>query len=207
MTPITPTQDFIEKNFEKTISLINSFVKDEQRRNNLLNLFEKFAEKDMVSPASTRKDYYCCFPGGLCYHNLHVLKLMTKLNTTLEESISNESMLIVSLLHEFGKVGDLTTDYYIPYDDNWHIERGMFYDFNTKITYMRVAHRSLCLAQTFGIKLTQDEYITILLGDSDDENKAYNFKEPKLATLLRMADEWAIKTEKELTINFPVPME
>ena len=202
---INPTQEFIEGNFEKTINLVNTCISNTKRKESLIKLLSDFAEKYMLAPASTRKDFYCCFPGGLCYHNLHVLKFMNSFCKQFDSDIPFDSLLTVSILHEFGKVGDKDSDYYLPLTSNYHMDRGIYYEINGKIDYMRVPHRSLFFAQNYFIELNREEYVSILLGDREEENKYYNFKEPELATVLKICDEWAIKKEKELKVIFPLP--
>jgi hypothetical protein len=97
-------------------------------------------------------------------------------------------------------VGDLTHDYYLRAPgDHWYKEKGIFYETNKEIQYMRVPHRSLFLAHHYGIPLTQEEYCAILLHDGqyDDANRNYSHKEPNLAMILHFADLWATRLEKE----------
>lgn len=203
---IKPTQEFVEKNFDKTIKFIEDFVKNPVRKEKLIKLFEKYAEQYILCPASTKKEFYCAFPGGLSYHNLHVIKYMNKLRSTFEwKEITDDSIITVGLLHEIGKLGELNREYYVQSNlDNWHIEKGLFYEINQKISYMKIPHRSLFICQQEGIELNKEEYVAILLSDRDDDNKTYDYKEPKLASLLQMADKAAIKEEKELQVEFPL---
>jgi hypothetical protein len=114
------------------------------------------------------------------------------------------SLMKVALLHCVGKVGTMTEDYYLPQSSQWHKDRGMLYEINPDIQYMKIPQRSLFLAQEAGIKLTQDEYLAIQLSDGqyDDSNSSYKYKEPKLALVLQNAVQWARKLEKENTVKF-----
>ena len=70
---------------------------------------------------------------------------------------------------------------------------------------MKVPHRSLFLAQKYGIELTQDEYLAVLLSDNqaDDANSTYKYKEPSLAISLRYAIHWATQVAKQKEVKWP----
>lgn len=55
------------------------------------------------APASTQ--YHCSFPGGLCLHSLNVYKAIKSLASEFcEGKYSNDSLIIVGLLHDLGKI-------------------------------------------------------------------------------------------------------
>ncbi len=202
---IVPNEEFLERNYNKTLEIIEKTIEDPSRRLALLDMFKALGERYATAPASSRKEYHAAFPGGLCYHSLHVLQWIGKLAGVMAPGeFSNETLLVVSLLHDIGKVGDLE-DLYVPNTSDWHVQRGMFYEVNEKIPYMRIPMRSIYLAQHWGIRLTQQEYMAILLseGQYDQGNASYKYREPKLATLLHMAKLWAMKVEKTKDIQYP----
>jgi len=91
---IVPNEEFIERNYNKTLELINTTVVDSNRKNKLLKMIEHFGERYAVAPASTRKDNHSAFPGGLCYHNLHVLQWIDKFQSVMAPGqFSNETLL------------------------------------------------------------------------------------------------------------------
>mgnify|MGYP003341027109 CR=1 FL=1 len=49
----------------------------------LLQFLDDNAERVMLAPASTRKDFTCCYPGGLVEHSLRDRK-STRLNSSHE---------------------------------------------------------------------------------------------------------------------------
>ncbi len=202
---IVPNEEFLERNYNKTIELIEATIQDSDRKEALLNMFKGFGERYATAPASSRKEYHAAFPGGLCYHTLHVLQWIGKLAGQLAPGeFSNETLLVVALLHDIGKIGD-ADDLYVPNTSDWHVERGIFYEVSDKLPYMRIPMRSLYLAQHFGVKLTQQEYMAILLseGQYDPGNASYKYKESKLATILHFAKLWAMKVEKTKDIQYP----
>ena len=106
----------------------------------------------------------------------------------------------MSLFHDLGKVGNrVGDDQYIPQESKWHKDKGMLYEFNKDLVYMEHSQRSLFLLQEFGIKLTEDEYLAILLhnGIAFESNKMYLHQQPTLSLLLHQADMLAVRQEKE----------
>jgi len=191
---IDPNEEFITSNYGKTIEIVKK-----QNDPNLLNLLEALGDRYAIAPASARKEYHSAFPGGLCYHNLNVLKWIGKFAQTMTPGRYDLRTLIrVGILHDLGKVGDMENDYYLPQQSSWHRDKGIFYETNRKIDYMRVPHRSLFLAQLFDVNLCSEEYLAIMLHDGqfDDANKNYAHKEPDLAVVLHFADYWASRAEK-----------
>ena len=197
MTTINPTEDFIFSNYQKLIGIVPSDVKAFLEK-------DGFAARYSFCPASSRKEYFSSFPGGLVYHSLNLVKWVSRFSALMgaENEFDKNSLLRVSLLHCVGKVGTLEEEYYLPQRSQWHRDRGMLYEINPNLQYMKIPQRSLFLAQEAGIKLTNDEYLAILLSDGqyDDSNSSYKYKEPKLALVLQNAIQWARKLEKENSV-------
>lgn len=201
MANITPNEDFIKRNYEKTISLIRTVCGADSP---MLKMFEELGDRYAICPASSHADYYSAFPGGLCYHNLHVLQWVGRFASLLDpdKQYSKETLLKISFLSEVGKVGNETKDLYVPTKEDWKKKHGQYYDVNSDIEYMRTNQRSLYMASRYGISLTEDEYLAILLADgqSENANAAYRYKEPKLSLILQYANSWSQKLEKSNTI-------
>ena len=199
MKKIEPNEEFIKKNYEKTLSLINDTVKS-SRKQKVLDLFGAFQVRYATCPASQQKSYFSAFPGGLAYHNLNVLQWVGRFSSLMaKDEFSNETLLVVSFLHDIGSLGTQEKEYFVPQTSQWHRDQGMMYEINKDISFVKVPHRSLFLLQLFDIKLTEDEYLAILLqdGQADETNRHYNFKENKLAQILQFAKATATKNEKE----------
>lgn len=200
-TTINPDAAFIEKHYDRTIHLLDQFGLSDLR-----SLVERFAEEYALCPASSHRDYHSAFPGGLAYHNLHVLQWVSKFAGIMgAERFSKESLLKISILRNFGKVGVEGIPYYVKTNDDWKIRKGIYYDTNPDITYMKIPQRSLYLAQESGVHLTEDEYLAVLLSDGhrDETNAHYRYKEPDLATVLEYAAYWARKTEEKQSVSWP----
>ena len=199
---IIPNTEFVEKTYDKTIATIE---KEIGTARGVKGLIEELGNRYALAPASSRKIYYSSFPGGLAFHNLHMHFWMKKLVRDLGilKEINDTSVAVVSFLHELGKVGDRNQDYYIPQESKWHMDNGIFYEINPDLQYMRTPHRSVWLAQDFGIRLTQDEYLAIMLYETKEEEVPYKYKMPALARVTQMAYQWSTQAEKKNEILWP----
>jgi hypothetical protein len=190
---ITPEE--IAENFDKFRSLCEKLG---DRSEAALRLVDSLGERLALCPASGKKDFHNAFPGGLVEHSLRVLQNAMTLCKGFGWKIPKDSLIIACLLHDIGKVGDHLNDYYVPAEP-WRAEKmGEMYTYNRDIQYMTVPHRGIFLCQHYGLKLTQDETLAILLNDGFivDENKPYCLKEPLLAHVVMTADYISTRQEK-----------
>lgn len=144
----------------------------------------------LTSPASTR--FHLNKEGGLLEHSVGVAETMLKLRETLAPDVSEESCVIVALLHDVGKVGVPGAPRYLKNDNQWEVEkRGMTYKINPKETYMNLAARSLYLIAKY-IPLSEAEAQAILYHDGQyvDANREVAHKETPLTLLVQFADTW-----------------
>lgn len=165
--------DGLYKKLEKYIESIT----DDNRREKLFKMFEDNKMEFMMSPASSSPNHHSAFPGGLLYHTLNVISgvlynytLWEKMGSDMSD-ITKESLLFCAIVHDFGKI-----DEYTPNDSEWHvINLRKNFKKNTAIRNMRVQDRTLWYLQKYGIEITQDEYISILIHDGlyDEANKFY----------------------------------
>ena len=103
------TNEMIEKNKQEFISLINSVDREGVRKEELIN--KLVASDFFIAPASTK--YHGSYPGGLCDHCLCVYHNLKSLVETkhLQDTIGINSIIIVSLLHDFSKMNFYKRDY------------------------------------------------------------------------------------------------
>lgn len=191
------TPEDIASNFDKYRSFMEKLG---DRSEPALALVDHLGERLALCPASSRKEFHAAFPGGLVDHSLRVLSNALKICKAFNYDISRESLIIGCLLHDLGKCGDLDDDYYVPQTDSWRAEKlGETYTRNSKLQYMTVPHRGVWLCQHFGLRLTQEEFLAIVLNDGqyDEVNAPYKMKEPNLAIVVHMADLLATREEKE----------
>lgn len=185
----------IEKNYETFVRLCDTLG---DRAPAVKKLIDHFGDRLAICPASAKISYHCCFVGGLVCHSLRVLANAMKLAKTYNEDLPKESIIISCLFHDIGKLGTLDDDYYVDQTNDYYRKIGNMYEYNKQIQYMNTSHRTLYLLQHFGIHLSSDEFLAILLCDglSSEEMKSYTLHEPTLATIVHQADYWATISEK-----------
>ena len=198
---MTLTPEEITANFDKFRSLCEKLG---DRSETVLAMVDKLGEQLALCPASSRKDYHNCMPGGLVDHSLRVLTNSMKLVKSFGWNVPKDSLIISCLFHDIGKVGlanddGTVSDYYIPQESDWHREKlGELYKYNKEMQYMSTPQRSVHMCQQFGLKLKTDEYLSILLNDGFvlDENKPYCLKTSPLVFTTMTADYISTMQEK-----------
>jgi len=192
----------IAANFDKFRSLCEKLG---DRSPAALALVDHLGERLALCPASSRKEYHLAEPGGLVDHSLRVLSNSLKLCKTFGWNIPRESLIVACLLHDIGKCGlveddGAVVDYYIPQDSDWHREKiGEMYKKNKDMPYMTTRDRSIHTCQRFGLHLTKDEYLAILLNDGFvlEENRPYCMKINPLVFVVMTADYISSMQEKD----------
>jgi len=149
------------------------------------------AERLLMCPAEPRNDSPGCEPGGLIQQAITVAKGMKRLNDGFNMGTTTESILLVGLFHEIGKIGNLDEPYFVPEEESWRREKlGAFYKPNERLGRMTIPERSLFLLNHYGVKLTEEEFMAIR-GPSRPpdwvESRLAPTAEPTLTILLRSA--------------------
>ena len=199
MQDVEFTPEEIESNWKRYRSLLEKNTGD--RAESIKLFLDAVEERLAICPASSRREFHRATPGGLVEHSLRVLRNAMKLCKAFEWDLPKDSLVIAACFHDLGKLGDDKDDYYVPQDSDWHRDKlGEIYKHNKEIRYMTVPQRGVWLCQHFGIKLTHDEYLAILLNDGWvlQENKPYSLKEPLLAHVIMTADYIATAQEKNM---------
>ena len=157
----------------------------------------------MTAPASTR--FHLCREGGLLEHSVNVAETMLKIKNSLAPEISDESCVIVALLHDLGKAGMPGSPQYIKNEPSAKQKAAGYgpskpYSYNENMVYLSVPVRSLYLAGS-RFPLTEEEVQAIVYHDGQyvDDNKSVATREEPLTLLLQYADNWsgfAIEMEK-----------
>ena len=149
----------------------------------------------LIAPASTK--YHLCKERGLLEHCVNVAESMLKIREALAPDISAESCVIVSLVHDLGKVGMPGNPQYLinePIDKQQQSGYKLDppYRFNKNLTYLSVPVRSLYLASKH-IDLTEEEVQAIVYHDGQyvDDNRSVATHEEPLTLLLQYADSWS----------------
>lgn len=145
--------------------------------------------------------------GGLLEHSLNVYDCMCDIANSLLGEISpemNDSIIICSLLHDLGKIGDFGKPNYVPNmikdgrptkaepEQKYKQSEAKPYVSNSELLHIPHEIRSIEIASRF-IDLTEDENFAILYHNGLYGALGYELKgkETPLYLLLHFADMWA----------------
>ena len=149
----------------------------------------------LTAPASTR--FHLCIEGGLLEHSVNVAENLLKIKAALAPEISDESCVIVALLHDLGKAGMPDRPQYIKNESTekqkaYGYPANPPYRFNNELTYLSVPLRSLYLILRL-FPLTEEEVQAIAYHDGQyvEDNRSVATHEEKLTLLLQYADSWS----------------
>ena len=174
------TAEQVKANYDVLLGGIDKYITGD-RKGQFTDFYTKLDDRIALLPASHKKAYHNCFPGGYVDHVVRVITAAFKLHSLWQEmgtkdTYTEEELFVSALNHDLGKIGSVNETSVHPSTDEWRKKNlGEMYTFNTKIEYMTVPDRSLFLLQQAGIQLTTNEWITIKTHDGlyDDANKAY----------------------------------
>ena len=120
---------------------------------------------------------------------MNVAETMLKMRASVAPDLSEESCVIVALLHDLGEAGVPGTPQYLKND-----EKGAQYPYrwNRELTYLSVPVRSIYLILPH-FPLTEEETQAIIYHDGQyvEENKCVAAREEPLTLLLQYADNWS----------------
>ena len=151
----------------------------------------------LISPASTR--FHLAEEQGLLRHSVGVAETLLRFRETLAPAITEESCVIVGLLHDAGKLGMPGKPLYLPNDNEWMVKnRGIRYKVNHDVVAMGLAVRSLYLVAQY-IPLSDAEAQAIAYHDGQyiEDNKIIAHKEEPLTLLVHWADYWTAHIYEE----------
>lgn len=174
------TQKTAVDQLEKMIEIAKTNFSPE-RFEKVEKLFEFFAERILVAPASGKVHYHNCYSGGYLDHVHNVISGVMLVASTMkklgcEVDFTKEEAIFAAMFHDLGKLGDLNEPYYVTQQSDWHRKnRGEHYTSNSKLPFMTVPDRALQLLNHFGIVVTDKEWKSILMSDGlfVESNKQY----------------------------------
>ena len=163
-------------------------VVDRKKEFKVLMEFVENETSYMICPASTH--YHLCREHGLLEHSINVAENLLRIRGVLAPEITEESCVIVALMHDLGKAGVPGKPQYIKNSNGnkpWPP-----YKFNTDLIYMSVPVRSLYLIGKL-FPLTEEEAQAIIYHDGQyvEDNRSVAAKEEPLTLLLQYADNWS----------------
>ena len=149
----------VEENKQEFINIIKTYVKREGV-DALLDYLTNGSDF-FVAPASGRR--HSSFEGGLCYHSLNVYKrfknnIIQEYGEEYQNTISDESIAIIALLHDLCKVNTYTVDYRNQKVDGQWVQVP-YYAYNNSLPYGH-GEKSVYIINGF-IRLTREEAMAI----------------------------------------------
>ena len=198
-------------NWQTLLQYIEKYITGE-RKQRLLDFYNKYEERFILLPASHKPQYHNCFPGGYVEHVNRVISASIDIYQVwmkyeVKETFTLEEVVFSALNHDLGKFGSFEYEAVLPNPSEWHVKnRGEIYTFNTQLDYMTVPDRSLWLLNELNILVSKNEYLAIKLHDGlyDESNKPYLISwapETKLRTslphIIHQADFLAARIEFE----------
>jgi len=152
------------------------------RKQALLDFYNKYQERVMLMPAAHKKEYHNSFPGGYVEHVNRVVRCALKQAKLWEEegcdmsTFTTEELVFSAINHDLGKMGDENNESYIPQTDKWRREKlGEDYMFNKQVPFSSVPDRGLFMLQSHGVIYTFNEMLAIQTHDGlyDAANEKY----------------------------------
>ena len=175
------TADQIQGNWDTFISNIETHITGD-RKQSLLDFYNKYQERVILMPAAHKKEYHNSFPGGYVEHVNRVVRCAIKQSQLWEDegadmsTFTMEELVFSAINHDLGKMGDEDNESYIPQTDKWRREKlGEDYTFNKKVPFSSVPDRGLFMLQSHGVIYTFNEMLAIQTHDGlyDAANEKY----------------------------------
>lgn len=148
----------IESNWGIFIDLVGR-IEDESLKISMQRLCNEIHERLSVCPASTQ--YTASYEGGIVELNLKTLKIAKDLNVVYGANVSMDSLIVVCLFYNLGKIGNEKEDLYLVQDSQWHRERGMNFTINKHIANIPFPVRTIWWLTKYGVGLSEDELYAI----------------------------------------------
>ena len=191
------TADQIEERYKQFMK----YITEDSRSEKLLEMYDDFGDVLVEAPASGKSYFHNSFCGGYIDHVLRVTETALQLSKVYKSingdiDFTKEELVFAALHHDLGKLGmPGGPPYYVDQDSDWHRKRGELYKQNDHLQYMKVPDRALMVLQSYGIKLTQKEWLGIKLSDGiyDEGAKSYliNYAPYAMKTNLPRIIHWA----------------
>lgn len=209
MKGISPEQ--MAENLAKFYSMIDKYISGD-RKDKLLEMYKDIEETLATSPASTKISHHNAFAGGYLDHVIRVTEAALVFEKVWDKfgqskNYTTEELAFSALNHDLGKLGTNEQPVYIPNQSQWHREnQGLMFNYNPAIAHMRIAERSLFVLQSYGIQVSENEFLAIRLHDGlyEEANKQYYITYNKdtelrsnIAYILHQADLMSSKIESE----------
>lgn len=91
---------------------------------------------------------------------------------------------IASILRVLILINLPKAEMYTKETEQWKVKKGMLYKFDDQLnSTMKMGARAIYLCQKYGIKLTEEEFETLMYVDDDDDKVPQKFRTPLYATV------------------------
>ena len=153
------TKEFekLKNNWDLFTNIVSTKISDPTVKDPLISLCKEVEDRLAICPASTRRDNIGAFSGGLVWHSLNVLKTMKDLNKLYEAKYSPDTLILVSLFHDIGKLGNEEEDYYLRNESDWHRKNGMLYEINKALPATSISSRTIWWLTSSNVPLSESE--------------------------------------------------
>lgn len=154
---------------------------------------DKFNELLRTASVGTHVDSGLAFAGSLVDSSVRTAIIAFNINKQLKESVrlDVESIVRVAYLYQLGSAVMLA-----PNDNEWEISRGKLFKYTNANVAIKRGEMSAHLCNTYGVKLTQEEYEAILAVDKVDDEQSRIFGSMLSQVLRASAD--LVKSEYRL---------
>ena len=156
---------------------------------------EVLQKQILASPCAVNEDMGTAYKGALIVH----INMAYALAKSLAQKISGTFSINPKSLLKVCYIMHLSKRYtYVENDNEWEVKnRGLVFKFNNNIDgTLKGGQKSALEALNNGVKLTPEEFESILILDSDDDSKNCIHR-PIMATIVRQANELAYAIERE----------
>lgn len=156
---------------------------------------EVLQKQILASPCAVNEDMGTAYKGALIVH----INMAYALAKSIAQKISGTFSINSKSLLKVCYIMHLSKRYtYIENDNEWEVKnRGLVFKFNNNIDgTLKGGQKSALEALNNGVKLTPEEFESILILDSDDDSKNCIHR-PIMATIVRQANELAYAIERE----------
>ena len=199
------------ENWQQFLGYIKQYITGD-RKQRLLDFYNKYEERFILLPASHKPAYHNCFPGGYIEHVNRVVSASLEIDAVwrkfdVKPTYTTEEVVFSALNHDLGKFGTFEHEAVLPNPSQWRREKlNEPYMFNDRLEYMTVPDRGLWILAQLGIEVSKNEWLAIKLHDGlyDESNKPYLLSwgpETKLRTslpfIIHQADLLAARVEFE----------
>lgn len=156
---------------------------------------EVLQKQILASPCAVNEDMGTAYKGALIVH----INMAYALAKSIAQKISGTFSINPKSLLKVCYIMHLSKRYtYVENDNEWEVKnRGLVFKFNNNIDgTLKGGQKSALEALNNGVKLTPEEFESILILDSDDDSKSCIHR-PIMATIVRQANELAYAIERE----------